>query len=127
MKDKVIIKGLKLKCSLGITEKERAKKQEIIADIEILHDTKKAAYTDDIRYAINYSDAAKLTKALAEKEYKLIETLAEEIANVLLQNFLVMEVKVLIKKPYAIKEADYAAVEIIRKRGNAKNNFPHKK
>ncbi|WP_375208213.1 dihydroneopterin aldolase, partial [Hyphococcus sp.] len=51
---------------------------------------------------------------IAEGHIKLVETLAERIADLVLSNSMVISVMVRIVKPHAIAEADAAGVEIIR-------------
>lgn len=117
--DKIIIKEAEFFCSIGVSEAERKNKQKIIVDVELLVDARKAAETDDIKYAINYSEVHELiADTIAKKQYRLIEALAGEIAKMILHEFDANEVVVRIKKPGALsaKKARYAAVEIARKK-----------
>jgi dihydroneopterin aldolase len=115
--DKIIIKNACFLCNAGVSQEERRKKQEIFIDIKLFLDIKKASQTDDINKAINYSTIHKSIKNLSEnKKYKLIETMAEDIAKNILENFDISEVLVRIKKPQALakKNVSYVAVEIVR-------------
>lgn len=116
--DKIIIKNAKFKCNIGVTEKEREKKQEIIIDAELFFNLKKDL-GDDIKNTIDYSEVHKSIKNIAEKkEYNLIETLADNIAKEILSNYQIKKIILRAKKPEALskKNAEYAAVEIIRKK-----------
>lgn len=118
MMDKIIIKNAKFRCNIGVSAKERSKKQEIIIDTELFFNFKNM--NDDIKNTINYSEVhSSIKKIVEKKEYKLIETLAEEIAKEILSNFKINKIVVKIKKPEALrkKNAGYAAVEITRKNG----------
>ena len=115
--DKIIIKGSHFLCNIGVTKKERNEKQEIIIDVTLFVDVRKASQTDNIKYAVNYSNVYDLLKKIVEKkEYKLIETMAENIAKEILNKFSVENVLIKIKKPEVLadKNVNYTAVEIIR-------------
>ena len=112
--DKIIIKDLKYECHLGITEKERENKQTIILDIEIKTPQIKS---DSIENTTNYSDLAKTIKPIIENnKSELIESLAETVTQTIQKNFNTPEVKLTLKKPNAIINASYAAIEIKRKK-----------
>ena len=119
--DKVIIKEAQFMCNIGVSKEERAKKQNIVVDVELFLNLEKASSTDDIKHTINYSEIHSLMKDIAEeKEYKLIEALAENIAKEILNKFSVKKVRVRIKKPEALanRNVKYVAVEILRKKNN---------
>ena len=117
--DKIIIKGAEFFCNIGVSERERKKRQKITVDAELLVDAGKAAETDDIKYSVNYSEVhAMIADTITKKKYSLIEALAGEIAKNLLKEFEIQEVVIRIKKPRALseKKVTYAAVEITRKK-----------
>lgn len=117
--DKIIIRGAQFMCNIGVSKEEMAKKQNIFVDVELFVNLKKASLTDNIKNTINYSELHELIKNIAEKkEHKLIEALAEDIANVILKNSSAKKVLVSIKKPMALakKNVKYASVEITRKK-----------
>ncbi len=114
-RDKIMIKDLEIECIIGIRNRERNEKQSVIITVEINTDTKKVAKSSNIKDTINYSSIIKNIKKLAaDKKYLLLETMAEDIAKLILKNKKANEVKVLIKKPKAILKGKYAAVEIVR-------------
>lgn len=97
--DRITIKDAGFFCNIGVSSKERGRKQKIFVDAEMFFDTRKAAKTDDIKNTINYSSAYDLMKSIAEKkEYKLIETLANGIAKGILNKFNVKKVNVEVRK-----------------------------
>ena len=115
--DKIIIKEARFPCNIGVSRKERKEKQEIIIDAELFLNIKKASKTDKIIYAVNYSEVHDLIKNIVEsKKYKLIEAMAENVAEEILNKFSVNKVLVRVKKPeaFANRNAKYAAVEITR-------------
>ena len=113
--DKIIIKDARISCNIGISENERRKKQDIFVDAELFFDIKKSASTDNIKSSIDYSEIYKLMKKISlEKEYKLVETLAEKIAAGILFGYPIRKVTLSVKKP--LPYAKYAAVEISREK-----------
>ncbi len=115
--DKIIIKGLKLDCIIGVNEWERNQKQPVIIDITAYVDVSKAAKTDNLDNAINYKEIYDLVVNLAKNShFYLVETLAQEIANACLKNFKIKKIKVKILKPEALKLAESAGVEIVREK-----------
>ena len=115
--DKLIIKEAQFMCNIGVSKEERAKKQDIVVDAELFFNFKKASSTDSIKNTIDYSEIHFLMKNIAEKkEYRLIEALAENIANGILKNSQAEKVLVRVKKPMALakKNVKYAAAEITR-------------
>jgi len=114
--DRIIIKNAELFCKIGVSAKERSKKQKIFADAELFFDLKKAASADDIKKTISYSEVcASMKKISGKKEYNLIETLAEKIAEEILLSYPAKKIILKVKKPLGY--AEYAAVEITRKNG----------
>ena len=118
--DKIIIKDACFLCNIGISEEERRKKQEIFIDAELFSDTKKAAKTDNLAYTVNYSEVYDLIKKIVEKkEYKLIETIANNIAENILNKFNIKKVILNVKKTrLQNKNLKYVAVEITRKKND---------
>jgi D-erythro-7,8-dihydroneopterin triphosphate epimerase len=115
--DKIVIKDLLLRCLIGINEWERKEKQDVMINIVIWCDLKEAAKTDDINRTVNYKDISKEIIRLVEKsKFLLIETLAEEIAQVCLEHDKVKRVNVTVEKPGALRLARTVGVEINRKK-----------
>ena len=114
--DKILVKRAKYACNLGVGASERSKKQVVEVDLEIYCDVSKASKTDDVSFTINYSTVYNTIKTvIEEREYKLIETLAESIASTVLENFKTRKVLVRVIKPNGLKNrAESSGVEIIR-------------
>jgi FolB domain-containing protein len=115
--DRIIIKDAVYPCILGVTKEEQSTRQTIILDIIIHFDAKKPGLSDSIKDTIDYSDInMHLKKMLDSKSFCLIERIAEEVSGTIMQSYLVNKVEVCVKKPSAIRNADYAAVSIERER-----------
>jgi len=113
--DNIIIKDLEINCIIGIRKRERLVEQKIYVTVEINTDTRKSANTKDINDAVNYSSIIKKIRRLAiNKKYLLLESLAKDLANFILNIEKVNKVRVMIKKPKGIIKGKYVAVEITR-------------
>ncbi len=114
MADTLRINGLAVDCRIGVTEAERAKPQTVWIDLIVPIDGRRAAAHDDVREAVDYARLVEVvTRQLLRRPYRLMETLAEEIATVVLQEFPVSEVTVRVTKR-ALPSIDSASVEITR-------------
>lgn len=96
--------------------------QKFFIDAELYADLHPAGESDDVEQAVNYAEVYEVIKEICEnKEFDLIEALAENIAQTILEQFaLVEEVTIKVKKPEAPVAGvfDYVGVEIKRTRGN---------
>jgi len=115
--DKIFIRDLALRCIVGIFPEERREKQDIIINVEMRADLRKAGRSDDLEDTVNYKAVKKAILALVEgSHFQLIESLAENIADIALANEMVQQVIVTIDKPGALRFARASAVEITRDR-----------
>ena len=115
MMDKVFITNLHVHGILGIHDWERITPREIIINATMLTDTIPAAQSDDISDCVNYSDMAKKLRAHVESAARqTIEALANDLAEICLQDTKVEKVILRVDKPGAVPEADSAAVEVER-------------
>lgn len=113
--DIVYINELKIETIIGIYDWEREVKQVVSLDIEMAHDIGKAAQTDDIQYALNYKAVAKRLIAFIEgSEFLLIESMAEQIARIIQQEFNVPWLRLSVSKPGALRGAKNVGVRIER-------------
>ena len=117
MKDTIILFDTRYFVRLGVSSEERARPQNVFVDMQLFCDVSFGSKSDNINDTLNYSLVNKAVAALIEeKEYKLIERMAEEIAQLLLKKFSLEKVIIKVKKPNAQKNAAYCAVEIERRR-----------
>ncbi len=110
----------KLRCSahIGCEEDERALAQELLVTATVELDTRDAAAADDLEKTVNYAQLAKrLRQCCEESRCKLIETLAQNLAELCLNAAeRVTAATIEIQKPAGIKHADYAALTITRRK-----------
>ncbi len=115
MQDVIFIKGLKADTIIGIYDWEKKIRQDIVLDLKIAVDIKKASMLDDIEHTLNYkSISKKLVKYIKESKIELVETLAENICNVVLAECNVKWVKLKLNKGKALSDADNVGVIIKR-------------
>ncbi|HKU13872.1 MAG TPA: dihydroneopterin aldolase [Steroidobacteraceae bacterium] len=114
--DKIFLRSLAVECIVGIWEWERRVKQTVIIDLEMATDIRRAAASDHIDDTIDYKKVAKrLLAFVGESQFNLVETLAEQIARVVVTEFGVSWVKVCLNKQGAIRGARDVGIEIERR------------
>lgn len=117
--DIIYLRGLHVEAVIGIWEWERKVRQTIAIDLEFSTKASAAAATDNIDDALNYHDVAqRLIKFTEDSEFRLVETLAEALARILITEFGVKWVKLSVGKPGAIRGAREVGVIIERRDGN---------
>jgi len=86
--DNIILEEIRVKTKIGITKEERARPRDVLVNVEIFLDLQKAGRSDDLADTIDYRDVLKLVNLLlVEKEFVLIESVAETIAQEVLRDF----------------------------------------
>lgn len=119
MDDRIFIGGLKLETIVGVHSWEQKKPREITVDLELACDAKRAALADRLSDTIDYHAVSKrLTEFAATAKFKLIETLAERMADLLIDEFAVPWLQLTLHKPGAVEAADTIAVRIERGRNS---------
>ncbi len=115
--DRIYIRDLGLRCIIGVFPEERREKQDVVINIVLECDLRPAARSDHLNDAVDYKAVKKRILALVEaSEFNLIETLAERISEVCLENPGVARATVTVDKPGALRFARSVAVEITRER-----------
>lgn len=114
--DIVYVRDLKLNALIGIYDWERKIRQQINISLDMGWDNRRPAASDDIADTLNYKAAAKLVKQLvADTEFELVETLAEEIAQRLIIEMRIPWIRVTLGKPCAVTDSAEVGVSIERK------------
>jgi FolB domain-containing protein len=115
--DKVIIKNLLARGIIGVNDWERKRAQNILINITLFTDTRRAAETDNLEDCVNYSTMSKKLLAHAETVNRLtVEALANDLARLCLEENGVQKVLVRVEKPGAVRFAESVGVEIERSR-----------
>ena len=110
--ERIIIKELSVTAHMGVTDKERIKKQKILITVSIVPDFKFHSLNDSIENTVNYSDIrGDIISIISTKRFNLIETVADKIASHIRGNYPVKNIDVMVKKfPY--KDTKYVAFEL---------------
>jgi len=113
--DKIVIRDLRVKGILGIYAHERVTPQEIIINVTLYADTRKAGETDEIADCVDYEKAANLLKTHAETaQRQTVEALAEDLAKLCLALPGVQGTRIGVEKPQAVSFTASVGVEIER-------------
>lgn len=113
--DKVFVRDLRINALIGIYEWERRIRQQIRIDLEMGWDNRVPAASDAIEDTMNYKAAAKRVMAYVEdSEFQLVETLAENLAALLIREFDLPWVKITLGKPGAVTGSSEVGVVIER-------------
>ena len=113
--DIVYIKGLEVETVIGIYDWEREIRQTVRVDLEMATDIRQAAASEDIENTLNYKSVSdRLISFIEESEFLLVETMAEEIAQIVLSEFNVPWIRLQLGKPGAVPKAKDVGVIIER-------------
>ena len=121
--DQVIIKNLLARGVIGVNDWERKRPQNILINLTLFTDTRRAARSDSIDDCVNYSTMSK--KALAHAETanrETVEALANDLAILCLEEPRVTKVMVRVEKPGAVRFAESVGVEVERSRPRRKTS-----
>ncbi|HUK00939.1 MAG TPA: dihydroneopterin aldolase [Steroidobacteraceae bacterium] len=117
--DRIFLRGLQVECIIGFIEWERRAKQTVVIDLEVPVDCRHAARTDEVADTLDYKAIAKRVIAFVEgSSFKLVETLAERLAGMLLTEFGIEWVRLTINKPGAIRGSRDVGVAVERTRAD---------
>lgn len=116
--DKIFVKDLLVRGIIGINPEERVKLQDIVINMTVFADIRRAAATDEIEDAVNYRSITKrvIEHVESSSDY-LVEKLVSDIARIMLTEFDGIErVRVRVEKPGALRFAESVGIEIERSR-----------
>ena len=113
--DIIFLRGLQIETVIGIYDWEREIRQTVIIDLEMGTDIRQAAATDDINQTLDYKTLSKRIIAFVEaSEFLLVETLAERISTIILEEFSVPWLRLTLNKKGAISGASDVGIQIER-------------
>jgi dihydroneopterin aldolase len=118
---KILIKELILDLKLGYYDFEKEKSQKVKFSLEIDYEDKKPTNDKDIKSIVNYGQVVKLiTKLAKNKHYNFLETLAEDVFDVLFKDKRIGKITLKIEKLEIIKECASVGIQITKKRSHEK-------
>mgnify|MGYP003583228953 CR=1 FL=1 len=113
--DHVFIEGLEIEALIGIYDWERRIRQTLVFDLEMAFDNRVPATTDAIDDTLNYKAVSKrIIEYVSQSDFGLVETLAENVAKIVLTEFGVKRVRLKLSKPGAVRGARAVGVMIER-------------
>lgn len=113
--DIVYIRNLEVETVIGIFDWERRVRQVVSIDLEMAGDIRRAAATDQIEDALDYKAVGKRIISFVEgSSFGLVETMAEQIAGIVIQEFGVPWLRLRLGKPGALRGASDVGVLIER-------------
>ena len=118
---KILIKELTLDLKLGYYDFEKEKTQKVKFSLEIDYEDRKPTNDKDIKSIVNYGQVVKLiTKLAKNKHYNFLETLAEDVFDVLFKDKRIGKIMLQIEKLEIIKECASVGIQITKKRSHEK-------
>lgn len=115
--DIVFLRGLRVDAVIGVYQWERRIRQTLRLDLELGTDVATAAAHDEIDQALDYYALSVRVREFVEaSEFRLVETLAERIAEMVLAEFPTDWLRLTVAKPGAIRDCDAVGVSIERRR-----------
>lgn len=115
--DQILIRDLRFRCIVGVNEDERHEKQDVVVQIVLDVDLRRAGRTDALEDTVDYKALKKEVLTMAERsQFQLVEALAQSIADICLAHDRVDRVTVAIEKPGALRFARTVGVRIVRDR-----------
>ncbi len=113
--DIITIEDLKVETIIGVNAWERKVKQMLVLNLEIGCDTEKCAATDNIDDALNYDQLSQqIIEHVCASEYQLIETLANKVADMIIESHSSPWLRLTVNKPGAIPQAKNVSITIER-------------
>jgi dihydroneopterin aldolase len=116
--DVILLQGIQVPAALGVTAAERRLRRPVLLDLEVHTDLRRAGRSDRIRDTLHYRHIFQVVEDVAaNQEHKLVEALAERIAQAVLAKFDAEAVTVTVRKPTPISGVlQYAGVRVTRSR-----------
>ena len=105
------IKNLRLKAVFGVNEWERESKQDVVINVELEFDGTDAVKTDSVEHTVDYHTLTeKIVTAVEQSEFYLLESLANHVLHIVMQDQRVKKARVEVDKPQALELADSVSV-----------------
>ncbi len=114
MTDKIILDGIQIMASVGISEEERSRPQRIEVSVVLNLDLSDAARSEQLNRSVDYAEVhRRIIEVVQHRPRPLIETVAEDIAQTLLKTFKLKQVEVEVRK-FILENTRSVAVCIVR-------------
>lgn len=118
MSDTVFIRDLRFRTIIGCWDWERQVEQQVVVDLEIEWDCAAPAADDDLDQAVDYAAVSEaVMRCVRDGQFRLVESAAEAVANLVINEFAAPAVRVTVAKPRAVAEAAAVGVTVERRAG----------
>ena len=118
---KILIKELILDLKLGYYDFEKKEPQKVKFNLEVDYEDKKPTSDYDIKSIVNYGKLVKLIKKLTKnKHYNFLETLAEDVFDVLFKDKRIGKIMLQIEKMEILKDCTSVGIQVTKKRSHDK-------
>ncbi|MFV1995672.1 MAG: dihydroneopterin aldolase [Verrucomicrobiales bacterium] len=118
--DEIHLRGLRVATRIGVPEQERSEPQELVLDVTLLARARFSELADEVEKTTDYDAVARrIREFCGQREGCLIETLAEDLASLLLAEYAISAVELEVRK-FILPDCDHVAVRI--RRGDARTS-----
>jgi dihydroneopterin aldolase len=122
MPDHITIEDLEVLFHVGVPDEERTEPQRLLITIELTHDLEASGIADSLAETIDYFAVCQAVKALGQtRSWKLIESLADDICMLVLDQFSPSVVRVVVKK-FILPDTRWVSIEMIRPAKNRQDS-----
>ena len=118
MTGRIHIRDLTLRTIIGVRERERTQRQDVILNLELETDLSRPGASDNIADAVDYGELSRMLGGhVEESRFHLIERLASSVADLVIEHFpAVFAASVTVDKPGALPFARSVGVTVTRRR-----------
>lgn len=109
--------NLSIDCIIGERPEERTSEQTIFVTLHVKYDFRRSAASDQLSDSIDYVSLANDCRDVAfAGKYQMIESYASKVLDRLLSSYEIEEARIIVKKPGGLDSADYAFVELVKRK-----------
>ncbi len=113
--DKIHIEGLQLQAIIGVYDWERQAPQKLVLDIVLGVSLTSASLSDNLAHTVDYAQVAKDMELITQNSQpQLLERMAGQMCQHILDNYAVQEVDIKLSKPSILPQANNIAVQLHR-------------
>ena len=112
--DRILIEGFKVEAHVGVPDEERNRLQPVVMDIELGLNLQPAAEQDRVEYTVDYAAVTReVAQLLGSNSFRLVEALAQEAAQRVLDKFKPTHVRIRVRK-FSVPDTQSVGAEITR-------------
>lgn len=113
----ITIKNLRVPTTIGVYEHEQKGPRELVLQVNLTYDHRKAAESDRLSDALDYESIVyRITQHVQHKRYNLLERFAAEVADEIMRDVRILELVLSVEKPGALPSADSVMITEHRSR-----------